>query len=735
MAAAGVLLAAAPGSAQHATGVHARPPESWPHSPPPAGTLVTTAERVLRDGALVVLEGYAQVAYGTTRVQADRIEIREDELAIVAEGNVVFERGNEKVVAESLTANLNARSAKFVNARGVLGQDFHFVAETMEEIGNGDVIIERGAFTTCSQPTPRWNFTATRAVVRPQQRVWLRNVSFRVKNVPFLYLPFLYYPLRKNQDERKTGFLMPRYSNSDVRGHLVSQSFYWAINRSMDATLSVDHYTKAGTGYGVEYRHRGEVGSKADAEAFLISDKITESREYSLKFDVAQRLPGRFRLSARGDMFSSFDFSQRFQNSFAGSTRRFKRLKGDLKGRLFRHRIGVRFDRKETQYSARTSLREALPQFNVTRRNLNLFGEYVQIGYELDYLRAAKSYRDEVHEWSRIFIGPKLGLSLPTVPFLDLNLGVEAGYVRYTGSEDPETGDFDPELGLAQRFYGGDVQAIGPTVERIFESPNNFYAARYKHLIEPEVTWDYRVSGDGFDLVKRHDRRDRYPTTNEVSFGLVNRVLAKRYRDGVEESTATDLITWRILQSYFFLPEAGAYNSRYVSSSFQDEQTVQKSPIRSDFRFQPDQSVNGDWTMEWDPDERVFTSIRVGTRVGDYRSNRQFSFNWSRRARRIEATDDEPEKIDANSYLRGQADFITGELVRTGVSVNYDLTERRLSNLSVRADILFQCCGVNVEWTRFNLASRSENIFRFGISIGGLYSFGFGAGGGQDNIY
>ena len=690
---------------------------------------------MLRDGSLVVLEGYAQVAYGTTRVQADRIEIREDELAIVAEGNVVFERGNEKVVAESLTANLNARSAKFVNARGVLGQDFHFVAETMEEIGNGEVIIERGAFTTCSQPTPRWNFTATRAVVRPQERVWLRNVSFRVKNVPFLYLPFMYYPLRKNQDERKTGFLMPRYSNSDVRGHLVSQSFYWAINRSMDATLSVDYYTKAGAGYGVEYRHRGDIGSRADAEAFLINDKINESREYSLKFDMARRLPGRFRLSARGDMFSSFNFSQRFQNSFSGSTRRFKRLKGDLKGRLFRHRIGVRIDRKETQYPTRTSLRAALPQFNVTRRNLNLFGEYVQIGYELDYLRAAKSYRDEIHEWSRIFIGPTLGLSLPTVPFLDLNIGAEAGYVRYTGSEDPETGDFDPELGLAQRFYGGDVQVVGPKVERVFESPNNFYAARYKHLIEPEVTWDYRVSGDAFDLVKRHDRRDRYPTTNEVSFGLVNRVLAKRYRDGVEESTATDLITWRIVQSYFFLPEAGAYNSRYVSSSFEDEQTVEKSPIRSDFRFQPDQNVNGDWTMEWDPDDRVFSSIRVGTRVGDYRSNRQFSFNWSRRARRIEATDDEPEKIDANSYLRGQADFLTGELVRTGVSVNYDLTERRLSNLSVRADILFQCCGVNVEWTRFNLVSRSENIFRFGISIGGLYSFGFGGGGRGDNIY
>lgn len=696
---------------------------------------MTEAERVERDGDLVVLDGYAQVAWGRIRVQADRIEIREDELTISAVGSVVFERGNDKVVAESLEADLRAGLAKFRNARGVLGHDLHFFAESLEEVGNGDVILEKGAFTTCAQPTPRWQFAAGRAVVRPQRRVWLRNVTFRILDVPFLYLPALYYPLRKNEEDRKTGFLMPRYSRSDVRGHLVSQSFYWAINRSMDATISVDHFTKAGTGLGVEYRNRGERGSRAEVEAFGINDRTTENREYSLSFDIAQRLPSRFRFSAVGDMFSTFDFSRRFQNSFSRSTRRFKRLKSDLKGQLFRHRVSLKIDRKETQYTSRTSLRQALPQLNITRRSLNLFGDYVQAGYEFDYVRVAKSYRDDIHRWNRLFLGPNVSLSLPTVPFLELTVGAEGGYVRYSGSEDPETGDFDPTLGLTQRFYGGDLQLIGPKVERIFESPNNFYAARYKHLIEPEVTWEYRVGGDGFDRVKRHDRRDSYATTNQVSVALVNRVLAKRYRDGVEESTATDLITWRVMQSYYFDPEGGAYNSSYYSSSFEEDQSVVQSPIRSEFRFQPDRSAGGDWTMEWDPDERLFTSMRVGSRIGDYASDRQFSFNWSRRARRVPETETEPEKIDANSYLRGGADFIVGELVRSGVQVNYDITERRLSNVSVRADILFQCCGVNVEWTRFNLQDRTENIFRFGISLGGFTSFGFGAGGGSDRLY
>ena len=709
-----------------------QPPVAWTHDPPPAGTMITRAEHVTREGSHVVLDGYAQLAYGGLRIQADRIEIDEEELRIRAEGNVVFERRNEKVVAESMEGSLEDGTAVFRNARGILGQDFHFVAETLEELEDGAFAIERGAFTTCAQPNPRWNFTASRAVVRPQKHVWLRNVSFRVKNVPVTYFPALYYPLE--EDGRQTGFLIPRYSRSDLRGHLLSQGFYWAINRSMDATFSVDHFTVSGTGLGLDYRYRGDSGSRGEAEGFVISDKTTENREYSLSFNVAQRLPARFRLSAAGDMFSSFDFSRRFQDSFSRSTRRYKRTKVDLNGQLFGHRLKFKIDRKDTQYSTTSSLRQTMPQFSLTRRNLNLLGNFVQFGYEADYVRVGRSRGDDFQEWNRLFVGPTLGISMPEVPFLELRAEFDAGYLRYGGSKDPETDEFNPELGLSRRFYGTTVQLAGPKLERIFETPGGFYAARYKHLIEPEASWDYRKSDDKFDLVNRFDRYDSSAQDNQISFGLVNRLLAKRYRDGVEESSATDVITWRIQQTWYFDPTSGSFDSRYVSSSFEDtEVEVRKSPIRSDFRFTPDQSVNGDWTMEWDPDERLFTSIRAGVRVGDRLSNRRFNFNWSRRARRIGGEDS--EEVNVKSYLRAGTDFFPTEVIRTGLDINYDITERRMSNIRLRADFLLQCCGLNVEWIRYNLTNRTENLFHFGITLGGITSFGFGTGGDNDRYY
>ncbi len=707
------------------------PPVAWRHTPPSIGTMTTRAERVSRDGSLVTLEGYAQVAWETMRVQADRIEIDEEAMSLSAQGNVVFERGDEKVVAESLLADLESQTAVFENARGILGPDFHFVAERVEERPDGSLVVERGAFTSCAQPSPRWHFTASRAVVEPERHVWLRNVAFRVKNVPVLFLPAIYYPIE--EDGRQTGFLLPRYSRSDTRGHLISQGFYWAINRSMDATVSVDHFTVAGTGMGLEYRYRGDAGSRADGEGFLINDKTTENREYSLTFDVAQRLPARFRLSAQGDMFSSFDFSRRFTDSFSRSTRRYQRAKINLNGQLFRHRIQFLADRKDTEYTTRTNRRQELPELTIRRRNMNLLGRYVQLGYELGYARVGQTKRNEFEEWSRLFVGPTVGLSMPQIPFLDARAELEGGYLRYGGSRDPETKDFDPARNLSRRFYGTSFNVTGPKLERIFEPPNNFYAARLKHLIEPEVRWDYSRSDENDDLVNRFDRYDRAINSSQISVGLVNRVLAKRWVDGIEESTATDLITWRVQQSYYFEPSSGAFDSRYTSSSYAEESEVEKSPIRSDFRFRPSDSVNGDWTMEWDPDDRIFTSIRSGLRIGDRFSNRSMNFTWSRRARLVGTAED--QEVKATSFLRAGADFFPRQTLRTGMNINYDISERRMSNLRVRVDVLVQCCGLNVEWIRYNLSSRQENLFHFGITLGGITSFGFGTGGDQRRNY
>ena len=82
----------------------------------------------------------------------------------------------------------------------------------------------------------------------------------RVKGVPLIYLPIIYYPIQ--DDDRATGFLMPTYGSSTVRGQSISNAFFWAINRSQDATFMHDWFSKTGQGMGGEYRYILGAGSK-----------------------------------------------------------------------------------------------------------------------------------------------------------------------------------------------------------------------------------------------------------------------------------------------------------------------------------------------------------------------------------------------------------------------------------------------------------------------------------------
>ena len=102
----------------------------------------------------------------------------------------------------------------------------------------------------------------------------LRNMMLKVKGVPALCtFPMMYYPLSK--DNRSTGFLMPSYGASSYKGHTISNAFFWAINRSQDATFLHDWYSKTGQSIAGEYRYVSLGGTGNLRTNFLNEHPIT----------------------------------------------------------------------------------------------------------------------------------------------------------------------------------------------------------------------------------------------------------------------------------------------------------------------------------------------------------------------------------------------------------------------------------------------------------------------------
>jgi LPS-assembly protein len=95
---------------------------------------------------------------------------------------------------------------------GGLEPDVYFYGERIEKIGEDRYRIHKGGFTTCVQPTPRWDIVSGTATIDLEDYAILRNAVLRVKDVPVFYMPIFYYPIQS--DDRATGFLMPSYGNS-----------------------------------------------------------------------------------------------------------------------------------------------------------------------------------------------------------------------------------------------------------------------------------------------------------------------------------------------------------------------------------------------------------------------------------------------------------------------------------------------------------------------------------------
>ena len=148
-----------------------------------------------------------------------------------------------------------------------------FYGETLEKTSEDTYIITNGGFTSCVQANPRWEMTSGSLKLRVDHYALLRNMLLKVKGVPAIYLPIMYYPLSK--DNRNTGFLMPSYGSSSYKGQTISNAFFWAINRSQDATFLHDWFSKTGQAVAGEYRYVSLGGSGNVRTDFLNEHPIT----------------------------------------------------------------------------------------------------------------------------------------------------------------------------------------------------------------------------------------------------------------------------------------------------------------------------------------------------------------------------------------------------------------------------------------------------------------------------
>ena len=547
-----------------------------------------TIDRVGKDH--VKLVGQVEIDCGDQSFAADEVELFTDTHRLIATGNVVFTSGTNRIAADRLDYNTETRTGIFHNATGTAvlkdksgppqersmfgtsEPDVYFYGKTLEKIGREKYKITSGGFTTCVQPTPRWHLTAGTVLLNLEKYAILTNSLFKVKGVPVLYLPIFYYPVDK--DDRSTGFLIPTYGTSTIRGQTISNAFFWAISRNQDATLLHDWFSTTGQGMGGEYRYVAAPGSEGqlrfynlrEHEAEYTNDDGTiattpERRSYEVRGAMSQRLGKRFRARGRADYFSDITVQQTYNQNIYDTSRRSRLYSGSVTGTVGTWNLSGAFDRNEFFYgTTQSTVRGGTPKVSAQRSDKPLFGSpaYFSMAVEGAKFTALRKTATSLVDngLSRFDIFPRMRLPFTKWQFLTVSTTVAARYTYWTERKDTLTGQnlADP---ISRNYYEMSAQVSGPTFNRIWNRPGSGYAEKIKHSVEPYFNVQRVSPIDDFAQFVQIDGMDTVVgKVTRVSYGVNNRVFRKPGGGG----RSTEMVTVALGQSYYTDARAAQYD-------------------------------------------------------------------------------------------------------------------------------------------------------------------------------
>jgi LPS-assembly protein len=605
-----------------------------------------------KEALVTVCEGNVDARIGTYRLQADKVTVYDATHKVVAEGNVVFDQGDQQRITGSHAEwNYKTKTGFFVNSTGYTNQTqdgtrMYFTADRVEKISLDKIVVINAEITACDEEVPKWSFRAKKATIKTGDRVKIRSGSFRIKRIPILFTPYASISLK--QRERSSGFLTPTFSASGEKGFRISQAYYLTLGRSADFTLRGDLYSQRGFGIGGDLRTRANSRSFLNLGFFIVKDRVLGPKADALHpdqggssfyIDAVHYFPNGFLAAADVNITSNLAFRQIFSDSIQQAISPEERSQVFINKNYEAYSFNFRMNSQATSLqNSQIRIRE-LPSVTLDRRPAILRW--------LKELPVYLSFESGVEGVSRKETAPDLALFRSEVgrdpiftpsivqrfdfhPSITLPLnfggwsltttaGVRATY--YSSSIDPTTRLVTPRDIV--RGYGElEVDLRPPALARNFRRSDG--SVRFRHVIEPYVIYR-RITGiDDFDRIVRFDYVDAIANTNEIEFGLMNRFFTRRSTESVgaraarlarekKSSLATqpyEALTITIRGKYFFdrffggalIP--GQRNQFYpidTFSAFSYGAIPRRfSPLNVDVRYRPTKNMFADFRSDFD---------------------------------------------------------------------------------------------------------------------------------------
>jgi LPS-assembly protein len=313
--------------------------------------------------------------------------------------------------------------------------------------------------------------------------------------------------------------------------------------------------------------------------------------------------------------------------------------------------------------------------------------------------------------------------------------------------------------GINRADFEAQFDVRPPVIERTFNSPGveKFFHNDIRHTIEPAFTYRYVTGVNNFLNILRFDDVDVVSDTNEVQYGVTQRLFLRPLKskpctpiDPLAIATVIDAdpqtnyttcssrewISWRLTQKYFFDPNFGGAvinNRRNIFTTTLNLSGIaflteprNISPLVSRLRIRTSDNTDLEWDFDLDTGAKKFTSNNVFADV--HKGNAFAALSYARlNAPGRFYTQGVSSSVSNFSQLRILLGYGNPTKRGLGVAANVglDLILDSVQYGALQSSYNWDCCGFSFEYRKYDLGSvRNENAYRFNFTLANIGTAG-----------
>jgi LPS-assembly protein len=715
------------------------------------GEATLEADQQREAGKIFYADGHVDVHYQNARLRADHVEYDSEAQVVTAHGHVQLDYMTQHVEADDARYELRTGRGTFHHVHGTFAlqrrpeptllispNPLYFEAEEAERLDDNTYRVRKAWMTVCDPGRPVWRFFAPSATIRLQKSVHLENGNFRVLSLPVLYLPYATIPAEQH---RETGFMTPDLGNTSQKGYVIGDAFYWAPLDWLDLMLHADDYTKRGWSQRAELRMRPWENAQFDASYFGVIDRgigqvnapPIKQGGHETKLLFTSLLPGGWRAVADLDQLTSLTFRLAWFETFTQA------VNSEVRDTAFLTNNFRGFSLNVAALSYQNYL-SATPQTSITLRTapeVRFSSVDQQFFNRLPFYFSFDAFTGALHRSEGV-------TPFETAGFIERSeLAPSVAMPLHFG----EWLDVTPSFTFRSTYYGGQLQNAAFVERGLFRNTEEFSLdmrlpvfervwddgdTKWEHAIEPYVVYRYVTGVNDFGRVVRFDEDETLTDTNEIEYGITQRLFRRRGSDGSEE-----VIAWRLVQKYFFDPTFGGALVSGQSNIFQTVDALTPfafadtprrfSPIVSDLRVDPGKHFDTQFVVNYDPVRNRLTAIGTLLKLKPYKESFLTLAHFSTLNLPLNPSPPPLNFQQRSNQVRALLGY--RDMNRHGwnaeIGASYDFTQQAFQNQIVEVTYNGDCCGLGFEYRRFSFGTiRNENQYSIVFRIANLGSAG-----------